>query len=193
MLEPGSSPATFQLSAVVQHYGRHENGHYICYRKHPGSPPQTDDEPDDDDANPDAGQERWWRLSDEDVTPVSEDVALGQAGAFMLFYDRVSEQVPAEADGMMLEAASIPLPSDQASDWDHISMPTSTAAPSLAQSVISDTDTDLTSEAETGNAFPLPAAKQPIQPQISAIMKTATDPTELLRGLGMERPSLMSV
>jgi len=27
----------YRLRAVVTHYGRHENGHYICYRKHPVS------------------------------------------------------------------------------------------------------------------------------------------------------------
>lgn len=25
----------YQLRAVVTHYGRHENGHYVCYRRHP--------------------------------------------------------------------------------------------------------------------------------------------------------------
>lgn len=25
----------YELRAVVTHYGRHENGHYVCYRKHP--------------------------------------------------------------------------------------------------------------------------------------------------------------
>lgn len=26
----------YELRAVVTHYGRHENGHYVCYRRHPG-------------------------------------------------------------------------------------------------------------------------------------------------------------
>jgi ubiquitin carboxyl-terminal hydrolase 1 len=197
LLEPGSSPATFKLSAVVQHYGRHENGHYICYRKHAGIPPLTDDKPDADGMNQDSSEERWWRLSDEDVSAVPEDIALGQAGAFMLFYERVTEEVPAPITEDLQEAASIPLPPDEASDWDHVSMPPSIATPSLvtssAQSVLSDTDTDLTSEAEPDGAFPLPAGKQPIQPQISPILKTATSPKEMLKGLGMERPSMMSV
>ncbi|GAB1314297.1 ubiquitin-specific protease ubp1 [Madurella fahalii] len=29
----------YELRAVVTHYGRHENGHYVCYRKHPVPPP----------------------------------------------------------------------------------------------------------------------------------------------------------
>lgn len=197
LLEPGSSPATFKLSAVVQHYGRHENGHYICYRKHFGLPPLTDDEPDADDMDRDSSEERWWRLSDEDVSAVPEDVALGQAGAFMLFYERVTEEFPPAVAEDIPEAASIPLPPDQASDWDHISTPPSTATPSLitslAPSVISDTDTDLTLETDPDGAFPLLAGRQPIQPQISPILKTATSPTEMLKGLGMERRSMMSV
>lgn len=28
----------YELRAVVTHYGRHENGHYVCYRKHPVKP-----------------------------------------------------------------------------------------------------------------------------------------------------------
>ncbi|KAK4127360.1 cysteine proteinase [Parathielavia appendiculata] len=31
----------YELRAVVTHYGHHENGHYVCYRKHPVSPPPT--------------------------------------------------------------------------------------------------------------------------------------------------------
>ncbi|KAK4042924.1 hypothetical protein C8A01DRAFT_33028 [Parachaetomium inaequale] len=31
----------YELRAVVTHYGHHENGHYVCYRKHPLSSPPT--------------------------------------------------------------------------------------------------------------------------------------------------------
>ena len=75
----------YALRAVVTHQGRHENGHYICYRQHPATtrPPMSDD-----------GKgslevfEEWWRLSDDDVTNVTEDQVLCQPGAFMLFYER---------------------------------------------------------------------------------------------------------
>jgi ubiquitin carboxyl-terminal hydrolase 1 len=34
----------YELRAVVTHQGHHENGHYVCYRKHPlSSPPTTSD------------------------------------------------------------------------------------------------------------------------------------------------------
>jgi ubiquitin carboxyl-terminal hydrolase 1 len=65
---------------VVTHYGRHENGHYICYKKHPGFESQ---------------KEQWWRLSDDDVTKVTEEAVLSQGGAFMLFYDCVESGGPA--------------------------------------------------------------------------------------------------
>lgn len=33
----------YELRAVVTHYGRHENGHYVCYRKHPRKPAEAAD------------------------------------------------------------------------------------------------------------------------------------------------------
>ncbi|KAI5461421.1 hypothetical protein BGZ63DRAFT_472508 [Mariannaea sp. PMI_226] len=105
----------YELRAVVTHYGRHENGHYICYRKHPRrkSPPalvddkgvftepgEQDDlslsEPDltnDSDQEEDESREvemDWWRLSDHNVSMVDEETVLSLSpGVFMLFYDCV--------------------------------------------------------------------------------------------------------
>jgi ubiquitin carboxyl-terminal hydrolase 1 len=77
--QPSSQNGPFyEVRAVVTHYGRHENGHYICYRKH--ALPEVEGEPE---------KKQWWRLSDEDVHKVSEDTVLGQGGVFMLFYDLV--------------------------------------------------------------------------------------------------------
>ena len=69
----------YELRAVVTHYGRHENGHYICYKKHPT--------PDPDGKG--IVKDQWWRLSDDDVMKVSEEIVLGQAGVFMLFFDNI--------------------------------------------------------------------------------------------------------
>ncbi|KAI4178678.1 MAG: hypothetical protein L6R41_008273 [Letrouitia leprolyta] len=74
----------YELRAALTHYGRHENGHYICYRRHAISTSVDNDDPD-------ANSESWWRFSDEDVSPVSEDNVLAQGGVFMLFYERVDE------------------------------------------------------------------------------------------------------
>ena len=76
----------YQLRAVITHYGRHENGHYICYRKYPSSDFSADDEEDQ-------SREGWWRLSDEDVSEVTEDFVLSQGGVFMLFYE-ICERPP---------------------------------------------------------------------------------------------------
>jgi ubiquitin carboxyl-terminal hydrolase 1 len=75
----------YELRAVVTHYGRHENGHYICYRKHLPV----------DDSEETEKREQWWRLSDDDVMKVSEENVLGQGGVFMLFYDRILPATPA--------------------------------------------------------------------------------------------------
>ena len=75
----------YQLQAVITHYGRHENGHYICYRKSPHSSKRKDDPASED-------GETWWRLSDDEVARTSEEDVLGQGGVFMLFYERLEQQ-----------------------------------------------------------------------------------------------------
>lgn len=111
----------YELRAVVTHYGRHENGHYICYKKHPTS--DTDEKG--------VVKDQWWRLSDDDVMKVSEEDVLDQGGVFMLFFDNIEpgvtlepENAPAEpitfrmsshASELML-ATSIPLPDVDDSD-----------------------------------------------------------------------------
>jgi len=85
-----SKGPNYQLRAVVTHYGRHENGHYICYRQHPAyTSPHEDEDKDKHDQ-----KLKWWRLSDDDVSPVSEDAVLLQNGAFMLFYERFEDEAP---------------------------------------------------------------------------------------------------
>ncbi|CAD0096441.1 unnamed protein product [Aureobasidium mustum] len=77
------------LRAAVTHYGRHENGHYICYREHPEHIQDSDN-----DTLSKHTPMKWWRLSDDDVSAVSEDHVLGQGGVFMLFYERVEVSAP---------------------------------------------------------------------------------------------------
>ena len=96
----------YELRAVVTHYGRHENGHYICYRRHPRTKPSTtarsNEEAEVDDVGEDVqleevGREKqgeaepemdWWRLSDHNVSKVdAETVSSLAPGVFMLFYD----------------------------------------------------------------------------------------------------------
>jgi ubiquitin carboxyl-terminal hydrolase 1 len=94
----------YELRAVVTHVGRHENGHYICYRKIPRSAPRHSmpsknfsSEADDDaieltSLKSESLDTAWWRLSDENVYQVDEEVVLAQGGVFMLFYDCVEPQ-----------------------------------------------------------------------------------------------------
>ncbi|KAJ9202485.1 hypothetical protein DTO164E3_2925 [Paecilomyces variotii] len=91
---PGSSVEVldrqYELRAVVTHYGRHENGHYICYRKYPtdafpATVPESVLQADGEKERP----ERWFRLSDDDVQMVSERNVFSQGGVFMLFYEAV--------------------------------------------------------------------------------------------------------
>ncbi|KAK3721558.1 ubiquitin-specific protease ubp1 [Vermiconidia calcicola] len=99
MTVDGSEEVDYRIKAVVTHYGRHENGHYICYRQHPVAPKRVAQEDgdldgvDSDSETPaqDSNALRWWRLSDEDVSPVSEEDVLAQGGVFMLFYERMEE------------------------------------------------------------------------------------------------------
>ncbi|KAE8356727.1 hypothetical protein BDV28DRAFT_64977 [Aspergillus coremiiformis] len=86
----------YELRAVITHYGRHENGHYICYRKYsseafPADVPESVIEADGEKQT----TERWFRLSDEDVQMVSESNVMAQGGAFMLFYEAME---PSSAD-----------------------------------------------------------------------------------------------
>lgn len=107
----GSDPATaYALKAVVTHYGRHENGHYICYRKHPALKTTEVAEGGDGEVK-EQPAEKWWRLSDEDVSVVSEETVLAQGGVFMLFYER--EQLVKKPSSPEPVAAGVKLSADQ--------------------------------------------------------------------------------
>lgn len=84
-IEKLDSGKMYELRAVITHYGRHENGHYICYRRSPYRSKKKDNK---DISGP------WWRLSDEDVTEVDEDTVLAQGGVFMLFYEQMAPLAP---------------------------------------------------------------------------------------------------
>ncbi|KAK1599469.1 ubiquitin carboxyl-terminal hydrolase [Colletotrichum navitas] len=97
----------YELRAVVTHYGRHENGHYVCYRKFPRNSPleEAHEVSVKSEASDDNMEMDWWRLSDETVRKVDEEEVLDQGNVFMLFYDCVdpaiislSEVAAADAD-----------------------------------------------------------------------------------------------
>ncbi|KAF5877736.1 putative ubiquitin hydrolase protein [Botrytis fragariae] len=85
----------YELRAVVTHSGRHDNGHYICYRRHPVSKNKTDENG--------SKQDQWWRLSDDHVMKVSEDNVLAQGGVFMLFYDQIESAIHLSAPDPVID------------------------------------------------------------------------------------------
>ncbi|KAF4511134.1 hypothetical protein G6O67_002957 [Ophiocordyceps sinensis] len=116
----------YELRAAVTHAGRHENGHYVCYRTYPSQPSPTSkevpdsqesgntavaDNMDDENAGTDraetnssdaasAGNPGWWRLSDHNVSRVDEGTVLGlSSGVFMLFYECVDPSMMLKSHG----------------------------------------------------------------------------------------------
>lgn len=77
-----SGPLTYVLRSVIVHYGTHNYGHYIAFRKYRGC---------------------WWRISDETVYTVDEAEVLSTPGVFMLFYENDYD----EATGKMFEDLEI--------------------------------------------------------------------------------------
>lgn len=194
MLSEGNTPARYRLSAVIQHYGRHENGHYICYRRHPRTQAaeKVDEHADTLTQEYDASKERWWRLSDEDVSEVSEAEALNQGGVFMLFYERLPEPLPPRFTSTedVVEAASIPLPADDAAEWDALSELTT---PSLAtSSVVSESDTDYDEDdVDQIEEKPVPAPATPVL-RTAAPAHMMSPRKDMGYGMGLGR-SIMSV
>lgn len=61
----------YQLKAVVSHFGTHNYGHYIAFKKIRGN---------------------WWRISDEIVRLSTEEEVLESPGTFMLYYEMPPEE-----------------------------------------------------------------------------------------------------
>ena len=73
----------YDLKAVITHHGRHENGHYICYRQAAKLSELS--------SSKDADKRPWWRFNDETVSEVDEEFVLSQGGVFMLFYEKIGD------------------------------------------------------------------------------------------------------
>ncbi|GMF04613.1 unnamed protein product [[Candida] boidinii] len=78
----------YSLKSVISHYGTHNYGHYIAFRKYRGI---------------------WWRISDETVRVSEEREVLSSQGTFMLFYELSSRNDPRdEIDISKLNIENIP-------------------------------------------------------------------------------------
>ncbi|KAL9111085.1 MAG: hypothetical protein Q9227_004518 [Pyrenula ochraceoflavens] len=102
----------YELRAVVTHYGRHENGHYIAYKKVC--------DPKNCTVNSQSSS-RWFELSDADVTEVSEEMVFCQGGVFMLFYEAVVDdaeyhEASQTPDATLAEAPITPNPIESAAE-----------------------------------------------------------------------------
>jgi len=97
---PAAHPQTlYNLCAVIVHQGRHENGHYITYRRilpersdNDGAGAENSLTQGDDAAIIDAGF-TWWELSDWKVRRVSENVMYETGEVYMAFYTRIEQEV----------------------------------------------------------------------------------------------------
>jgi ubiquitin carboxyl-terminal hydrolase 1 len=67
-MTPIGGRVMYNLKAAVIHYGSHNFGHYVCYRR--------------------CDQGFWWRVSDHSVDLTTEAQVLKAKGVFMLFYER---------------------------------------------------------------------------------------------------------
>jgi ubiquitin carboxyl-terminal hydrolase 1 len=128
----------YELRAVITHFGRHENGHYIAYRKHPAGKSDREAVDDGNEKESETQTEKWWRLSDDEVSQVSEDEVLDQGGVFMLFYDLVEDAKMVPLSRLETEEAA-----ETADVSRHFADTASTSTepvPSLAESQRSDTE-----------------------------------------------------
>ena len=192
-LEDLESGKVYELRAVVTHYGRHENGHYICYRKAPYAI-KTSEEVIDENNDP------WWRLSDEDVTEVDEDIVLAQGGVFMLFYEQTSpvtspkepqpaapEQYAEQLSAITVDEVSIldkeptvqSVPEEQKAT---AAYPTPPVSPSATKLASNDESVDESSAAKPTSTTETAATIGPTAPQIPSElpqdpMSTTPEPT----------------
>ncbi|KZZ93096.1 Peptidase C19, ubiquitin carboxyl-terminal hydrolase 2 [Ascosphaera apis ARSEF 7405] len=117
----------YELKAVICHFGRHDTGHYVCYRKFSAEqfPYKKSEEEEDYDILDDEEEEklknRWFRLSDEKVSAVSEGCVLAQTGAFMLFYEAVLDDSSEDMNGQSSAGLNEKAPKSNG----HVDAPTS--------------------------------------------------------------------
>ena len=176
-LEDLESGKVYKLRAVITHYGRHENGHYICYRKAPYAIKTSEKVIDEN-------NDSWWHLSDEDVTEVDEDIVLAQGGVFMLFYEQTSpvtspkepqpaapEQYAEQLSAITVDEVSIldkeptvqSVPEEQKAT---AAYPTPPVSPSATKLASNDESVDESSAAKSTSTTETAATIGPAAPQI---------------------------
>lgn len=171
-------PCLYRLKAVVTHYGRHENGHYIAYRQHPRAVRATDEPAEDaedskseETPNDDSGKLPWWRLSDEDVSTVSDEDVLQQGGVFMLFYEREEQPVGVPAVAPICDTAEAQVPDavdTESSSKQEDELETST-------SIVEQKSDTILPEAAEENTEPTPASEASVSTTASTTNSTTEE------------------
>jgi ubiquitin carboxyl-terminal hydrolase 1 len=171
-------PCLYRLKAVVTHYGRHENGHYIAYRQHPRAVRATDkpaedaeDSKSEETPNGDSGKLPWWRLSDEDVSTVSDEDVLQQGGVFMLFYEREEQPVGVPAVAPICDTAEAQVPDavdTESSSKQEDELETST-------SIVEQKSDTILPEAAEENTEPTPASEASVSTTASTTNSTTEE------------------
>ncbi|KAL9119903.1 MAG: hypothetical protein Q9187_003542 [Circinaria calcarea] len=151
----------YSLRAVITHYGRHENGHYICYRRDPNTERLNDRN---------KANNTWWRLSDDDVSEVSEGNVLAQGGVFMLFYELKIESFvigPARVENTSCAAVEVEKPTDS------ILSPSLNATNEASFLESMETSVPMNTKAPPTNLTPLPAPVSPSS-SVSSLEESAS-------------------
>lgn len=94
-------PYLYRLHAVVLHYGSHDSGHFVTYRRFSRNPFQPTR------SHPQSHtQDRWYSISDDRVSRVSniqhEVYEYGSSFVYLLFYQRVLGISETEATALVL-------------------------------------------------------------------------------------------
>ncbi|KAI8073376.1 hypothetical protein BC940DRAFT_344025 [Gongronella butleri] len=85
---PAMRPIPYRLTAVIEHHGNHDSGHFVTYRRK--KLPTGQDvrlPPHLIDTSPSPSSTKFWRCSDTIVEEVDLDTVLSSE-AYMLFYER---------------------------------------------------------------------------------------------------------
>ncbi|ORY93769.1 hypothetical protein BCR43DRAFT_444030 [Syncephalastrum racemosum] len=84
---PVNRAVPYRLSAVVVHYGSHESGHFITFRRKKFPTGHDVRRPFSDEADYPEPPSKFWQCSDDSIEEVDIDTVLASE-AYMLFYER---------------------------------------------------------------------------------------------------------
>ena len=166
---------SYRLRAVVTHYGRHENGHYIAYRKRPSFASTTPASGETSSVPKPSAEvpEHWFRFSDDDVSVVDESQVLAQGGFFMLFYEL--KELSGVPQTTMLLPSSLNGATPQSDGVHSVKKPEATVVPPLGQPTEAAAATEQVarpvSPSDAEHAAPVKAAAK--QSPVTPVMRTS--------------------